>query len=338
MLEWSCGLLSEGERRVFRRLGVFAGSWTLDAAVAVCGAEPELVRDAVATLVAKSLVSVVHANGSSRRYRLLESVREFARALAAEGAQDADAARLHAEYYRDRAHTAAAIWRAEPQIDPSAAFGALIADIADVRAALDWSVSERHDVVLGAELTSVLADVWAEYGLDAEGLRLLDASRAALGLESGAPRAPSLRIRDAALGPIGAVVAIERTSPNAQPLWLESFASERTYRAGDIIFRVGDEAHELLYVVSGTVALEEIGLELGAHELLGEIAFFSTKNRRTASAICKTDVVVRSIGRDALVELYEAEPSFRLYLIAVFTRRLLQDLERVRDLKGGSAS
>jgi predicted ATPase/DNA-binding XRE family transcriptional regulator len=336
MLEWSYGLLNEGEQRIFRRLGVFAGSWTVEAAVAVCGAAPEVARDGVATLVSKSLVAVVHGAGSAQRYRLLDSLRAFARALAVESAQDSDIARLHAEYYRDRAQAAEAAWRTEPAIDPSAAFGALIADIADVRAALDWSLADRNDVVLGAELTSVLADAWVECGLDAEGLRLLDASRAALGLGSGPPRAPSLRIRGPALEPNAGAVETGPGSPHAAPDWLESFASERTYLAGDVIFRAGEEARELLYVVSGTVALEEIGLEVGAHELLGEIAFFSAQNRRSASALCRTDVVVRSIGQDALVDLYEGEPSFRLSLIAVFTRRLLQDLESMRDRKGGS--
>jgi predicted ATPase/DNA-binding XRE family transcriptional regulator len=336
MLDWSYGLLSEADQRIFRRLGVFTGSWTLDAALAVCGVEPEHTRHGVATLVSKSLATVVHGGGAERRYRLLESVREFARTLAAEQAHDADAARLHAEYYRDRAHAAAAAWRTEPADVARRAFEGLIADIADVRAALDWSVAERHDVVLGAELTSVLADVWAECGLDAEGLRRLNASRTALGLESGPPRLPSLSIREAALEPMAAAVEGDIASSRAAPAWLEAFTLERTYRAGEVIFSAGDDAHELLYIVCGTVALEEIGVELGAHELLGEIAFFSAKNRRTASAVCKTGVTVRAIGQEALVDLYESEPSFRSSLVSVFTQRLLQDLEIMRDREGGA--
>jgi hypothetical protein len=337
MLEWSYGLLTEGEQRIFRGLGAFAGSWTVDAAVAVCGAPAERVRGGVATLVSKSLVSVVRSPGPARRYRLLESLRDFARALAAETGEAAESARLHAEYYRATADAAAAAWRAQPALDPGAAFGALIADIADVRAALDWSVAQRHDVVLGAQLASVLADVWAECGLDAEGLRLLDASRAALALHVDPLRTPRLRIRVAPSEPVDGDDGGEPAARHAPPAWLEAFATERTYRAGDVIFRAGDEAHDLLYVVSGSVALEEIGLQVGAGELLGEIAFFSAKNRRTATALCRTDVVVRSIGRDALVNLYEGEPSFRLSLIAVFTRRLLQDLESVRDRTGGTS-
>jgi predicted ATPase/DNA-binding XRE family transcriptional regulator len=331
LLEWSYALLSETEQRVFRRLGVFAGSWTVDAALAVCGEPPDVARDAVATLVSKSLVTVVHDAANQRRYRLLESLRAFARTLAKEHGEEADAARLHAEYYRDRAQAANAAWRAHPASDPGATFGALIADLADVRAALDWSIAERHDVVLGAELASVLADAWVECGLDAEGLRVLDAARTALDAQEDVPHVPSLRIRSATVEPETPGGGRESSEPNAPPAWLASFGPDRSYRSGDVVFRAGEEAGALFYIVSGTVALEEIGLELGAHELLGEIAFFSAKNRRSTSAVCKTAVVVRSIERDALVDLYDSEPSFRLSLTAVLTRRLLQDLESVRD-------
>jgi predicted ATPase/DNA-binding XRE family transcriptional regulator len=332
MLEWSYALLTEDEQQVFRRLGAFAGSWTVDAAAAVCGEPPEVARDIVSTLVSKSLVTVVHGPRHARRYRLLESMRAFARTLAVERGEEAGSARSHAEYYRHRAQAAAEAWRSGPSNEPRAVFGALIEDIGDVRAALDWSVTGRHDVMLGAELTSVLADAWAECGLDAEGLRLVHAAHAALGAEGGVPR---LRIQGTADEPD--IMAVDPgVGFGALPSWLTAFGAERTYRSGDVVFRAGEEAGELLYVISGTVSLQEIGLEVGAHEILGEIAFFSAQNRRTASAVCSTDVVVRSIGQGPLVDLYDGEPGFRLALIQVFTRRLLQDLERVRDRLGGA--
>jgi len=329
LLEWSYALLNENEQRIFRRLGVFAGSWTIDAAAAVCGDDAEVVRDAVALLVSKSLVTVVHSAQESRRFRLLESLRAFARTLLSERGEEADAARLHAEHYRDRALRVAAAAHDEAR---SAALDSVVADLPDMRAALEWSIGQRHDVVRGAELTTVLADAWAESGMDAEGLRLLDAATAALVPEVGPRPGPSLRIRDVAEADTAS--ASERGVEVAPP-WLRSFSEERTYRTGDVIFRAGDDARELLYIVSGNVRLEEIGLEVGARELLGEIAFFSARNRRTASARCISDVVVRSIGRDALLELYDTEPPFREYLIAVFTRRLLADLENVRRDRPG---
>ena len=89
-LEWSHELLATDERVLFRRLGVFAGGFRVDAAEEVCGdqgLEPSAVADVLARLVDKSLVA---ADGPGRelRYRLLETVRDYARARL-EAAQDA---------------------------------------------------------------------------------------------------------------------------------------------------------------------------------------------------------------------------------------------------------
>jgi CRP-like cAMP-binding protein len=81
--------------------------------------------------------------------------------------------------------------------------------------------------------------------------------------------------------------------------------------------------------VSGTVLLEELGVRIGAGELLGEIAFFSPAKRRTATAVCATGVVLACIGQRDMVELYQQDPAFRLYVVQVFAKRLIQDLERL---------
>jgi predicted ATPase/class 3 adenylate cyclase len=85
---WSHDLLDENERRLFARLSVFAGSFDLDAVDAVCSADPiqrDQILDLLTRLVDKSLVSVMHAGGATR-YRLLETLRDYARnRLAASG-------------------------------------------------------------------------------------------------------------------------------------------------------------------------------------------------------------------------------------------------------------
>jgi len=102
-LDWSYDLLPATERAVLRRLAIFAGGFTLDAAAAVATAdglgEPEVV-DGVGNLVAKSLVSA-DLDGTSTRYRLLETTRAYGLAKLAKSGELDQVSRRHAGYYRD---------------------------------------------------------------------------------------------------------------------------------------------------------------------------------------------------------------------------------------------
>lgn len=80
-IDWSWNLLSDPERVLLRRLSIFAGGWTLDAAESICGGdgiEAEQVLDLLTQLVMKSLVVVEQETGHERRYRLLEMIRQYA--------------------------------------------------------------------------------------------------------------------------------------------------------------------------------------------------------------------------------------------------------------------
>ena len=97
-LDWSYGLISESERVVLRRLAIFAGPFTLQGAAAVAGEEDEPVDrivDTLEQLVAKSLVSA-RPEGSSTRYRLLDTTRAYAMQKLADGGEATGIARRHA--------------------------------------------------------------------------------------------------------------------------------------------------------------------------------------------------------------------------------------------------
>ncbi|MFE9122451.1 BTAD domain-containing putative transcriptional regulator [Streptomyces sp. NPDC007172] len=113
VVDWSWDLLDEAERDVLRRASVFAGGWDLDAAQAVCGGPDEL-----AALVEKSLVvAVPAADGSGMRYRMLETIHEYAAERAAETPRVLrEAALAHSAYYRDLVRRAEPLVRSHEQL------------------------------------------------------------------------------------------------------------------------------------------------------------------------------------------------------------------------------
>ncbi len=103
LIDWSYDLLSPEEQRLFGRLAVFAGGWTLDAAVAVCsGAEvdDDAMFTLLGSLVDKSLVSA-DLEAAEPRYRLAESAREYAREKLAERGELGAAVARQRLYLRD---------------------------------------------------------------------------------------------------------------------------------------------------------------------------------------------------------------------------------------------
>jgi predicted ATPase len=163
MLDWSHELLSSREKAVFRRLGVFNGSFTLDSAVAVVSAGLASPADAAATvleLVAKSLVGSTPAPDATRtRLRLLDTTRAYAR-LRLDGAAEESAStrELHARDMLRLLGAAESAWTSMTRGEWRSAHAPLIDD---VRAALQWCFGAHGNVEVGVRLTCaafVLAD------------------------------------------------------------------------------------------------------------------------------------------------------------------------------------
>ncbi|MFE1328620.1 BTAD domain-containing putative transcriptional regulator [Streptomyces sp. NPDC058741] len=154
VVDWSWDLLDEDERDVLRRLSVFAGGCDLAAAEAVCG---PVALEALGSLVDRSLVVAAppgEAAGEGMRYRLLETVAEYAAERLDEAGQRAGAERAHLTYYRELARSSDPLLRGPGQLD---AIRRLEREYENLRTAL------RHAVALRDEqeaLCLVLSLVW----------------------------------------------------------------------------------------------------------------------------------------------------------------------------------
>jgi predicted ATPase/Flp pilus assembly protein TadD len=159
-IDWSFDLLDERERRLFRRLSIFAGGWTLAAAAEVCGDEGVTdewaVLDTISALVDKSLV-VAEALSNDRRYRMLYSIREYALERLAEAGEKEMAAGRHARHYAGFVRGLAPLAVAMEDLEWKRFF---VSELDNVRAAVEWTIFEGHEPELGL---SLLAEVeWPE--------------------------------------------------------------------------------------------------------------------------------------------------------------------------------
>lgn len=98
LLDWSYRLLTEPEKRLLSRLSVFAGGWTLEAAEAICSDAAD-VLDGLTSLIDKSLVGTTESAEGSLRYRLLETVRQYARERLEESVESPEIRARHREWF-----------------------------------------------------------------------------------------------------------------------------------------------------------------------------------------------------------------------------------------------
>ncbi len=85
--------------------------------------------------------------------------------------------------------------------------------------------------------------------------------------------------------------------------WLKPFMTERKYRKGDVLFRKGDKADEMLLTVTGKFLVTEFGIELPPGSVMGELGFLTPNNRRTATIECIETGHVLTIEYDKLLEI-----------------------------------
>jgi predicted ATPase/DNA-binding SARP family transcriptional activator len=214
-IDSSYDLLDDAERRLFGRLSVFVGGWTLEAAEAVCGGDGlDDVLPVLGSLADKSLVADTGAH--ERRFAMLQIVREYALEQLAKAGEENDLGRRHASYFAGVAE------EGEPELNgPSQDVWAarLDAERDNFRAALSFTL-DSGDGLTALRLAGALRRLWQLHADLSEGRAALEAALAA------APDAP-LVARAKALNGLGVLAAEEGDIDGAEQAFEESLEVAR---------------------------------------------------------------------------------------------------------------
>ncbi len=240
LIDWSYDLLPDRERILLRRLSVFSGGWALRAAEEVCS-NGELASSEVLAmlinLVDKSLV-IAEEQGESRRYRLLETIRQYANERLAEFFETDEYIHRHAEFYSKMIDEAyAGLWGAKQ----SFWLGQLDTEQDNLYAALEWLASSKGNNAMFLHLAGSMWKYWEIRGYFNEGRAYLEQAL------SNNPDAPAYERANGLRG------------------------------AGMLAFQQGDFEQALVLHQESLALFREVGFPLGvARELdvLGEIAYY----------------------------------------------------------------
>jgi predicted ATPase/DNA-binding NarL/FixJ family response regulator len=196
-LGWSHHLLTPAEQALFRRLAVFAGSWTAEAAEVIGagdGVAEADVLDLLAALVDQSLLRTEEQQGEAR-FRMLETIREYAFEQLITAGEVAQTRQRHGDHFLALAEAA------KPQLrgpEQAVWLARLEAERDELRTALDWMV-ERGDAEQALLLASLLVDFWVIRGHFVEGLAWLERALALPVPGRGATRGRTRALRFASV-------------------------------------------------------------------------------------------------------------------------------------------
>jgi len=216
LIDWSYDLLNPAEQSLLWRVAVFAGGCTLEAAERVCsgeGVDEGAVLDLLTSLADKSLLQIEERDGATR-YRLLETVRQYARDRMLESGQAQRWRDIHLKYFLALAEEAA------PQLtrsDQRAWLDRLDVEHDNLRSALTWSSGESGDAGRGLRLAAALWYFWFVRGFLGEGRRWLAALLVAA--PASMTDAASSTARSKALVGAGALARLQGDYADARALY-----------------------------------------------------------------------------------------------------------------------
>jgi len=338
-IDWSHELLDADERALFRRLSVFPGGATIEIAAAVCDPDAALgvdVADGLASLADKSLVRIDEDARGEPRFRMLETIREYASGRLAESEDAEVVPRRHAVEF------ARLVADAESRIvtdDQAAWLARLDRELDNLRAALGWAAD--HDMALALAMGGALWRFWHQRSHLQEGREVL----AGL-LARPAASAPTAE-RAKALEGIGGLVYWQGDFASAEGAYSEELAIARTladprlvaealYNLGFVANILGRDAEGRTMHEEALVVFEGLGDQMGMARVREGLVFYHAgkaewtiareldvenlhafraggERFRAASALLWLAIFDQYLGRfaDARAELAEATLIFR---------------------------
>jgi hypothetical protein len=114
--------------------------------------------------------------------------------------------------------------------------------------------------------------------------------------------------------------------------WIKPFMTKRTVAPGEILFRKGDEADRMYFVVSGRLLLHEIDVDVMPGAVVGELGLLAPGRARTQTLECKEGGAVLEIGYDKIEQLYYQNPAFGFYFLRLSSARLFENIARLERL------
>jgi predicted ATPase len=270
---WSYDLLGEGERRLFRRLAVFVGGCTLEAAEAVCGRDGDLglhVLDGLDRLSARSLIALRETADGEPRFGMLETIREFGLERMEVATEVASIRRRHAQHFLSLAEMA---WPKLVGPEQQAWLSRLEVEHDNLRAALAWSLSDSGDAEVGLRLAWALYRFWWKRGYRTEGRAWL-----ARALARGGPVRCELRAK--ALNGAGVLARAVSDLPAARLAFEQSLA---IYQGLDDRWGVANALHNL-----ASIAIQERSYEQAAALLEQSLAMWRDVGDRWGIAMALT--------------------------------------------------
>lgn len=112
--------------------------------------------------------------------------------------------------------------------------------------------------------------------------------------------------------------------------WIKPFTATRDMTPGEVLFRKGDPANEVIFIMSGSLRIPELGIQIPPGEVVGELGMLSPDKVRTQSAVCVDGGQLLVITYDQVRQLFFQNPKFGYYFMQLSARRLFENMKRMQ--------